>query len=161
MKTLERRPERRWFADIKAEAFAWWVRSATDRRLQSVMRRRLGGVLLWQIFRTICQRAQPDPRLDAVVEFRITGRRGGGIDRYQLILVDGRCRKSGAGGRRPELTLELESMAFLSLVAGTASPQRLLVAGKLRLRGDLLLALALPSALRLPKRRPQTPLHKR
>lgn len=52
-------------------------------------------------------------------------------------------------------------MAFLSLVGGTASPQRLLIGGKLKLRGDLLLALALPSALRLPKRRPQTPLRKR
>jgi hypothetical protein len=161
MKALERRPRGRWFADLKAEALAWWVRSATDRRLQSVMCSRLRGVLLWQIFRTIRQRAQPDPRLDAVVEFRITGRRGGGVDRHRLILTDGRCRKSGRGGRRPRLTLELDSMAFLSLVGGTASPQRLLIGGKLKLRGDLLLALALPSALRLPKRRPQTPLRKR
>ena len=37
------------------------------------MRGRLRGVLLWQIFRTIRQRAQPDSRVDAVVEFRITG----------------------------------------------------------------------------------------
>ena len=54
------------------------------------MRGWLGGVLLWQIFRTIAQRAQPDARVEAVVEFRITGRRDGGINRYQITLINGR-----------------------------------------------------------------------
>ena len=114
------------------------------------MRSRLRGVLLWQIFRTIRQRAQPDARLNAVVEFRITGRRDGGIDRYQLMLTDGRCTTSRRGGRTPALTLELEPVAFLRLVGATASATRLLIARKLKLRGDLMLALALPAALRLP-----------
>jgi putative sterol carrier protein len=125
------------------------------------MRSRLRGVLLWQIFRTIRQRAQPDTHLDAVVEFRITGRRDDGIDRYQLTLTDGRCRRSRRGGRRPALTLELEPVAFLRLVGGTASPARLLIAGKLKLRGDLMVALALPAALRLPRRRSRAPSWKR
>ncbi|MGZ6589995.1 MAG: hypothetical protein ACXVHX_37820, partial [Solirubrobacteraceae bacterium] len=68
-----------WFAELKAESLALWVRSSSERRLESVMRGRLGGVLLWQIFRTIAQRAQPDARVEAVVEFRITGRRDGEI----------------------------------------------------------------------------------
>lgn len=117
------------------------------------MRSRLRGVLLWQIVRTIRQRAQPDTRLNAVVEFRITGRRDGGSDRYQLTLIDGRCEASRRCRRRPALTLELDPVAFLRLVGGTAGPQRLLIAGKLKLRGDLVLALALPTALRLPGRR--------
>jgi hypothetical protein len=153
MKTVERRPRRHWFPDLKAEALAWWVRTASDQRLQAVMRSRLRGVLLWQIFRTIRQRAQPDTRVNGVVEFRITGRREGGIDHYQLTLADGRCRTSRRGGRRPALTLELEPVAFLRLVGGTASAQRLLIAGKLKLRGDLMFALALPAALRLPRHR--------
>jgi SCP-2 sterol transfer family len=121
------------------------------------MRGRLRGVLLWQIFRTIGQRAQPDARLNGVVEFSITGRRDGGVDRYQLTLTDGRCRTSRRGGRSPTLTLELEPVAFLRLVGGTDSPQRLLIVGKLKPRGDLMLGLALPTALRLPRRRPQAP----
>jgi hypothetical protein len=148
----EQRRRRRWFPDRKAEALAWWVRTASGQRLQSVMRSRFRGVLLWQIFRTICQRAQPDARIDAVVEFRITGGRDGGIDRYRLALTDGRCRRPIRRGRRPALTLELEPVAFLYLVAGTMSPQRLLISGRLKLRGDIMLALALPTALRLPRR---------
>ena len=103
--------------------------------------------LVAEIFRTMRQRAQPDSRVDAVVEFRITGRRDGGIDRYQLALVDGRGRRP-AGTRCTEspsaLTLELEPVAFLRLVGGTASAKRLLIAGKLKVHGDVILALALP-----------------
>jgi SCP-2 sterol transfer family len=120
------------------------------------MRGRLRGAVLWQIFRTMRQRAQPDSRVDAVVEFRITGRRDGGIDRYQLALVDSRGRRPRRDARKPALTLELEPVAFLRLVGGTASAERLLIAGKLKVRGDLLLAVALPTALRIPKRRPRT-----
>jgi hypothetical protein len=161
MRIVERRPRRRWFADLKAELLAWWVRTASEQRLRSVMRSWLRGVLLWQIFRTIRQRAQPDTRVNAVVEFRITGRRDGGIDCYRLTLSDGRGRKSRRGGGRPALTLELEPVAFLRLVGGTASARRLVIAGKLKLRGDLVLALALPTALRPPKRRPHASARKR
>jgi hypothetical protein len=161
MKTVERRRHGLWFPDLEAQALAWWVRMSSPARLQSVLRSRVRGVLLWQIFRTIGQRAQPDRRITAVVEFRITGRRDGGVDRYQLTLADGRGRTSRRRRRRPALTLELDSVAFLRLVAGTASPQRLLLAGKLKLRGDLMLALALPAALRLPRRRPQAPSSRR
>lgn len=155
MGTDQRRPRRRWFADPKADKFASWVRTTPEQRLRSVMHSRLRGPLLWQIFRTIARRAQPDPRVDAVVEFRIAGRRRGGVDRYQLMLVDGRGRTSRRGGRRPALTLELEPVAFLRLVSGTASPQRLLLSGRLKVRGDLILALRLPAILRIPGREVQ------
>jgi putative sterol carrier protein len=161
MRTIVKRPRRRWFADLKAEGLAWWVRTAADQRLQSVMRSRLRSVLLWAIFRTIRQRAQPNTRVNAVVEFSISGRRDGGIDRYQLTFIDGRCTTSRHAGRKPALTLKLEPVAFLRLVGGTASPQRLLIAGKLKLHGDLMLALALPATLRIPRRRPQAPARKR
>ena len=85
---------------------------------------RLRGVVLWQIFRTIRQRAQPDSRADAVVEFRITGRREGGIDRYQLALIDGRGRTPRRDPPKPALTLELEPVAFLRPLAVAAEPGR-------------------------------------
>ena len=161
MATVERRTRRRWFPDLKAEALSRWVAASSDERLQSVMQSRLRRVLLWQIFRTMRQRAQPDERLNAVVEFRVTGRRDGGTDSCRLALANGQCRTSRRDGTTPALTLELDPVAFLRLVGGTASPQRLLLARKLKLRGQLTLALALPTALRLPKRRPKPPPRKR
>lgn len=155
MKTVQRRPRKHWFADLKAEALAWWVRRSTDQRLQSVIRSPVRGVLLWLIFRTIRQRAQPDTRINAVVEFRITGRRDGGVDRYRLALTGGRASTSRLARQAPALTLELEPVAFLRLAGGTVSPQRLVIGGKLKLHGDLILALALPTALRLPASHPR------
>ena len=80
------------------------------------MRGRLRGVVLWQIFRAIRQRAQLDSRVDAVVEFRITGRREGGIDRYQLALIDGRGRTPRRDPPKPA--------AFLRPLAVAAEPGR-------------------------------------
>lgn len=94
------------------------------------------GVLLWQLFGTIRQRAQPDSRFNAVVEFGIAGRRDGSIDRYQLTLKDGRCKASRRDGRRAALTLELEPVALLRLVGGASSAARLLFTRQLTLRGD-------------------------
>ena len=128
---------------LRAQTSVGYARPASRRRVVADLR-------------TIRQRAQPDTRLGAVVEFRITGRRDGGIDCYQLALIDGRGRRPRRDAPRPALTLELEPVAFLRLVGGTAGAERLLLAGKLKVRGDLLLALALPRALRVPKRRPRT-----
>jgi hypothetical protein len=161
LNAVVRRHRSCWFADFKAWLLARWVGAVSDETLQSVMRSRVRGVLLWQIFRTISQRAQPRPRLDAVVEFRISGRRGGASDSYQVMLSAGRGRSYRRGKRRPAVTLELEPVAFLRLVGGTASPQRLLLAGRLKLRGDLILALGLPTVLRLPKGRPQVASRRR
>lgn len=146
LQTSAPRFHRHWFADLKARALARWVSAAADHQLRRVMSSRLRGPLLWQIFRTIGQRAEPDRRLDAVVEFRIRGGAGGGVDRYQLMFAEGRCSASRRRGKAA-LTLELEPEAFLLLVAGLISPQRLWIAGRLRLRGDMMLALALPRAL--------------
>ena len=161
MKIVAKRFRSRWFADLKAEALAWWVRTASDQRLWSVMRSRRRGVLLWAIFRTIRQRAQPDTRVNAVVEFRIEGRRDGGTDRYQLAFTNGRCMTSRHNRPKPALTLTVEPVAFLHLVGGTASPQGLFIAGRLKLRGDLILALALPATLRIPRRHPEASSRKR
>ncbi|MGZ6576088.1 MAG: hypothetical protein ACXVHJ_34420, partial [Solirubrobacteraceae bacterium] len=108
MQTVANRFRRRWLADLKAEALAWWVRTASDQKLRSVMRSRRRSVLLWAIFRTIRQRAQPDTRLNAVVEFRILGRRDGGTDRYQLAFINGRCMTSRHNRSKPALTLTVD-----------------------------------------------------
>ena len=154
---IVKRPPEHWFADLKANALAWWVRRTSDERLRQVIGGRYRGVLLWLIFRTIRQRAQPDPRVDATVEFRITGGRDGAIDCHRLRLTGGRGRRSGRSGQEPALTLELEPVGFLRLAGGTASPRRLWLTRKLKARGDLILALDLLTALRLPQSSPRSP----
>jgi hypothetical protein len=69
-----------------------------------------------RFFRTIRQRAEHESRVDAVVEFRITGGQDGRIDRYQLALIDGQGRTPRRDAPGPALTLELEPAVRVRLV---------------------------------------------
>lgn len=117
------------------------------------MRGSLRGILLWQIFTTMRQRFDGDRgrRVEAVVEFRIgrPGRRL--VDRYQLVMAGGRCRRPRHGTLTPTVTLEVDSVSFLRLVGGVAGAPGLLLRGRLKVGGDLLLAARLPTLLNIPR----------
>jgi hypothetical protein len=112
--------------------FARWVRRASDERLGSVMRSPLRGILLWQAFRTICQRFDRSraARVDAVVEFRIRGRRPGRPDRFQVAVAGGSCTIRRRREPPPTVTLDIEPVPFLRLVAGAVGAPSLLLAGR-------------------------------
>ena len=117
------------------------------------MRGPLRRVLLWQIFATMCQRFDGDRgrRVDAVIEFKIgrTGRQR--VDRYQLIMAGGRCRRPRHRRRTANVILEMDSVSFLRLVGGAAGAPGLVVRGRLRVGGDFLLAARLPTLLKIPR----------
>ncbi len=121
------------------------------------MRSPLRPVLVSQIFRTMHRRFDPERAagIDAVVEFRVRGERGERVDRRQVVIADGRCTMSARSARTPTLTLELGPVAFLELVSGTAGAWRLVIARRLTVRGDLVLALRLPAVLGVPRGAPQ------
>lgn len=151
--TTKPRTWRRRLADRKAELLARWVGTASDERLDSVMRSPLRPVLLWQIFKTMRRRFDADraPGIDAVVEFRIRRRRSGRADRYQVAMADGRCTATRWARRPPTVTLEMEGVPFLRLVGGAAGAARLVLSGRMSVRGDLLLAARLPALLNIPQ----------
>ena len=117
------------------------------------MRGPLRGILLWQIFTTMCQRvdARREPGLDVIVEFRIRRPRSRTVDRYRIAIADGRCTTTRRGERNPTVALEMDAVSFLRLVGGAAAPASLLFRGTLKLRGDLLLGARLPRMLNIPR----------
>jgi putative sterol carrier protein len=140
-------------ADLKAQSLAAWVADASDERLARVMRGPLRRVLLWQIFRTMGQRFDPERAegIDAVVEFQVKDGRDGRTDHRQVTIADGRCTTSARRLGEPTLTVAVGPVAFLKLVSGESGPRRLMVTGRLRVRGDLRLALRLPGVLGVPR----------
>jgi putative sterol carrier protein len=110
-------------------------------------------ILLWQIFATMCQRfdAGREPGLDSIVEFRIRRPGSRTVDPYRIAIAGGRCRRTRRGERTPTVALEMDSVSFLRLVGGAAAPARLLLSGRLKVRGDILLGARLPSLLNIPK----------
>jgi hypothetical protein len=125
---------RRRVADRKADMLRRWVGRASDDRLESVMRGPLRRVLLRQVFTTMCQRfdGERGRRVEAIVEFRV-GRPGRQlVDRRQIVMARGRCRRPTHRADAPSVTLEMDSVSF-------------------KVRGDLLLAARLPGLLNIPR----------
>ena len=89
-----------------------------------------------------------DPRragsLEAIVEWRIGGRPGGGHDRFQLHIGERECRVAREGGAEPSVVLTIDAADFLALVTGAASGSRLFMVGRLKADGDLVLAAQIP-----------------
>ena len=152
MNSAGTRAPRRPLADRKAQWLARWVAQTSDERLARTMSGPLRRVLIWQIFRTMRQRFDPDRAagVDAVVEFRVRGGRRGRMDCRQVVIVNRRCAIPLRPTHTPTLTLELEPVAFLQLVGGTVGAWRLVLAGTLQVRGDLVLAMRLPRVLDIP-----------
>jgi hypothetical protein len=136
-----------------ADRFARSVRRHPEERLERIMRgwRRQG--ILRQVFfgmpRALDRDAAGDVR--AVVEYRIRGRRDGGLDRYQVRIERGRARARRGGDAEPTVALELDPVPFLHLVSGLATGPELFMRGRLNIDGDLMLATRLPSLFRIPQ----------
>ncbi|MGZ6640556.1 MAG: SCP2 sterol-binding domain-containing protein [Solirubrobacteraceae bacterium] len=147
------RGRRASFADRKAELLRRWVAGTPQQRLEAVMRSPLRRLLLWQIFKTMRQRvdAGRTAGVDAVVEFRIRQPTGSAVDRYQVAMADGVCRTTRHGEQAPTVALDMDSVSFLCLVAGAAGARTLFLTGRLRVRGDFLLATRLPTLLNIPR----------
>jgi putative sterol carrier protein len=98
------------------------------------------------VFRRIAESFDPRKAgsLEAVVEWRISGRAGGGHDRFQLHIGGRECRVAREGGAEPSVILTIDAADFLALLTGAASGSRLFMVGKLKADGDLVLAAQIP-----------------
>src|SRR6266849_1191778 len=88
-------------SQLVAAGFARWVAGSPPERLERAMRGRRRSVLLNGIFRAMPGqfRGGEEGGLEAVVHWKIRGRRDGGVDIYEVAIAGGRCRTT----RRPKL----------------------------------------------------------
>jgi putative sterol carrier protein len=138
--------------DIDSGAFSSWVRGASDSELASLIGEDRDA-LLDEIFRRMehhFDRAAAGD-LDAVIEWRIVDRPGGGLDRYQARIAGGRCRVQRDGSDAPRLTIDIRPAEFLRVVTGAVSGPRLFMLRRVRVGGDLMLAGRLASLFRIPE----------
>ena len=120
----------------------------------------LRGFWLRRIFAAMPRQLDPARAhgVQAVIDYRIRGRRDGGHDRWQAVIADGRCVTTPDGDRPPDVSLAVDPVPFLKLVSGHATGPELFMTGKLSVDGDLSLAAQLPTLFRIPsvdRRRPR------
>lgn len=129
------------------------VRNAPEQRLDQLMRTPARHVIIGGIFRQL--RQQLDPNLpagvDASIQLRVTTPRLPSADTYNLVIAERRSRViRGDGAPSPLITVTVDGTEFLRLAAGGSNPMRSYFAGKLKLTGDVMLAIRLIGQLRAP-----------
>jgi putative sterol carrier protein len=136
---------------IDPAEFASLVAEASDDQLKEGLATNRDQIL-GEIFSRMPERFDPQraAEVDAVVEWRIRDRPGGGHDEWHLLIEDGACRVVEGPADSPTVTLEISPLNFIKLITNNASGPRLFLFGKLKITGNLGLAVRLPSFFRIP-----------
>jgi putative sterol carrier protein len=87
---------------------------------------------------------------EAVIEWQILDRPGGGHDRYQVVVTGGTCSVEKDGGHAPRVTFRLKPVDFLKLVTGNAAGPMMFMTGKLKIDGDVMFAAGVQGLFRIP-----------
>jgi hypothetical protein len=128
------------------------VRSTPDARLQQLMRtparRVIIGGICWQLPQQL-PRNWPDG-VEVSIELRVTTPALQAPDTYSLVITQHRSRVTrGAGAAPPHITITVDATEFVRLATGNANPVRSYIDGKLKLSGDVMLAIRLVGMLQL------------
>jgi putative sterol carrier protein len=79
---------------------------------------------------------------NAVIQYDISGDGGG---TWNAVIKDGTCAVAEGPGTNPALTLQMSAQDWLDMTSGKQSGQMLFMSGKLKLKGDMGLAMKLGS----------------
>lgn len=85
--------------------------------------------------------------VDAVIQYNLSGDQGGD---WVITIRDGKCSVEKGTAPTPKLTLAAEGKDYLDVVTGKVNPMSAFSAGKLKLKGDLGLAMKLMNFFKLP-----------
>ncbi len=85
--------------------------------------------------------------LNAVLQLDITGEGGG---KWNLTVADEKLHVAEGVAAAPSMTLTVAAADYLSLINGDASPMALFMTGKVKVRGDMQLALKLQTLFNMP-----------
>ena len=87
-------------------------------------------------------RAEKAAGVNATIQYDITGDQGG---TWNAVIKDGACTVSPGPATNPNLTLQIAAQDWLDMLSGKQSGQMLFMSGKLKVKGDMGLAMKLGS----------------
>jgi putative sterol carrier protein len=102
------------------------------------------GGTVQEFFGGLCSRfkAEEATGLTAVYQFEITGDGGG---EWHADIADGGCEVAEGRAGSPNITITTSAEDWLAIVGGRLNPQMAFMTGKLKVAGDMGLALRLQS----------------
>jgi putative sterol carrier protein len=133
--------------------FANMVRTASDEQLEAGLA--VGReLILGEIFRRMAEHFDPEAAagVDAVIDWRITGRENGGHDFFRVVIRDGACHVGREGeGEAPRVALELPAVTFVRIVTGNLFGAAVYLSGELQVEGDVGFAMMVQRFFRIPQ----------
>jgi putative sterol carrier protein len=84
--------------------------------------------------------------VDTVIQYHLTGQEGGD---YIINIKDGQCVVSEGVAESPRVTLTADAQDYKDVILGNTNAMQAFMMGKLKLAGDLNLAMKLPSLFRM------------
>jgi putative sterol carrier protein len=78
----------------------------------------------------------------AVIQYDVSGEGGG---TWTAVIKDGTCTLNQGPATNPNLTLQIAAQDWLDMLSGKQSGQMLFMSGKLKIKGDMGLAMKLGS----------------
>ncbi len=76
--------------------------------------------------------------MNSVIQFNLTGDGGGN---YHVIIADGACTVQEGAHASPNMTMTMAAQDYLDMVAGKLNGQMAFMSGKLKIAGDMGLAM--------------------
>lgn len=136
---------------IDPAEFAGLVREASDDQLRDGLAANR-DLILGEIFRRMPERFDPERAqgVEATVEWRILERPGGGHDTWHLVLRRGRCEVFDGPAESPTVIYEIKPVDFIRLITGDAGGPKLFLFGRLKIRGNLMLATRMQTFFLIP-----------
>ena len=101
-----------------------------------------------ETFDVMESRFRPDKATgtNATIQYDITGDGGG---TWNAVIKDGTCTVSPGAATNPNLTLQIGAQEWLDMLSGKQSGQMLFMSGKLKVKGDMGLAMKLGSLFQM------------
>lgn len=84
--------------------------------------------------------------LNAVLQLDISGNGGG---QWHMVVADKQLTIREGVAPNPNMTLKMESVDYLAMINGEANPMQMFMAGKVKVGGDISLALKMQSMFKM------------
>lgn len=97
-----------------------------------------------QIFPAMAARIIPEKAegVNAVIQFNLSGENGG---MYWLRIADGKCEAGLGTADHAKMTLKASADDYHAIVTGALNPTQAVFTGKVKIEGDMGLAMKLPT----------------